>query len=51
MFPPVDPTQRRFLSNATGVAAGGAALSLAVLRPHFRSPTHHGRYLQALTRF
>jgi hypothetical protein len=29
IFPPVDPTRRRFLSQAGGVAAGGTALALA----------------------
>ena len=29
MFPPVDPTRRRFLSQAAGVAAGGTAASAA----------------------
>jgi hypothetical protein len=30
MFPPVDPTRRRFLSNVAGIAAGGTALALAI---------------------
>jgi hypothetical protein len=29
MFPPVDPTRRRFLSATAGLAAGGTALALA----------------------
>jgi hypothetical protein len=33
MFPPVDPTRRRFLSQAAGVAAGGAILALAIVPP------------------
>jgi hypothetical protein len=33
MFPPVDPTRRRFLSQAAGVAAGGSALALATIPP------------------
>ena len=33
MFPPVDPARRRFLSQAAGVAAGGAALALATAPP------------------
>lgn len=33
MFPPVDPTRRRFLSQAAGVAAGGTALALATIPP------------------
>jgi len=33
MFPPIDPTRRRFLSNAAGVAAGGTALALATITP------------------
>jgi hypothetical protein len=31
MFPPVDPTRRRFLSQAAGVAAGGTVLALATI--------------------
>jgi hypothetical protein len=31
MFPPVDPTRRRFLSQAAGVAAGGTVLALATV--------------------
>lgn len=30
MFPPVDPTRRRFLSATAGLAAGGAALAVAM---------------------
>ena len=30
---PADPTRRRFLSNAAGVAAGGAVLALATIPP------------------
>jgi hypothetical protein len=30
---PVDPTRRRFLSNAAGVAAGGTVLALATIPP------------------
>jgi hypothetical protein len=33
MFPPIDPTRRRFLSQAAGVAAGGAVLALATIPP------------------
>jgi hypothetical protein len=33
MFPPVDPTRRRFLSQAAGVAAGGTVLALATIPP------------------
>jgi hypothetical protein len=33
MFPPVDPTRRRFLSQAAGVAAGGAALGAGLPLP------------------
>jgi hypothetical protein len=33
MFPPVDPTRRRFLSQAAGVAAGGTVLALATMSP------------------
>jgi hypothetical protein len=33
MFPPVDSTRRRFLSQAAGVAAGGAVLALATIPP------------------
>jgi len=33
MFPPVDPTRRRFLSQAAGVAAGGSVLALATIPP------------------
>jgi|ERR1700680_1780661 hypothetical protein len=33
MFPPVDPTRRRFLSQAAGVAAGGAVPALAIIPP------------------
>jgi hypothetical protein len=32
-FPPVDPTRRAFLSQAAGVAAGGAVLALATIPP------------------
>jgi hypothetical protein len=31
MFPPVDSTRRRFLSQAAGVAAGGAVLALGAV--------------------
>jgi hypothetical protein len=30
---PVDPTRRRFLSNAAGVAAGGTVLAMAAIPP------------------
>ncbi|MEH2477549.1 hypothetical protein V1282_000906 [Nitrobacteraceae bacterium AZCC 2146] len=30
MFPPVDPTRRRFLSATAGLAAGGTAIALAI---------------------
>jgi hypothetical protein len=30
MFPPVDPTRRRFLSVTAGLAAGGTALALVI---------------------
>ena|ERR1700681_4466678 len=33
MFPPVDPTRRRFLSQVAGVAAGGTVLALATIPP------------------
>jgi hypothetical protein len=33
MFPPVDSTRRRFLSQAAGVAAGGTVLALATISP------------------
>lgn len=33
MFPPVDSTRRRFLSQAAGVAAGGTVLALATIPP------------------
>jgi hypothetical protein len=33
MFPPVAPTRRRFLSQAAGVAAGGAVLAVATVSP------------------
>ena len=33
MLPPVDPTRRRFLSQAAGVAAGGTVLALAAIPP------------------
>lgn len=33
MFPPVDPTRRHFLSQAAGVATGGAVLALATIPP------------------
>jgi hypothetical protein len=33
MFPSVDPTRRGFLSNAAGIAAGGAVLALATVQP------------------
>jgi hypothetical protein len=33
MFPPVDPTRRRFLSQAAGVVAGGTVLALATIPP------------------
>jgi hypothetical protein len=33
MFPPVDSTRRRFLSQAAGVAAGGTVLALATVPP------------------
>jgi hypothetical protein len=33
MFPPVDPTRRRFLTQAAGVAAGGTVLALATVSP------------------
>jgi hypothetical protein len=33
MFPPVDPTRRRFLTQAAGVAAGGAVLAVASAPP------------------
>jgi hypothetical protein len=33
MFPPADPTRRRFLSHAAGVAAGGTVLALATIPP------------------
>jgi hypothetical protein len=33
MFPPVDSTRRRFLSQAAGVAAGSAVLALAMIQP------------------
>jgi hypothetical protein len=33
MFPPVDSTRRRFLSQAAGVAAGGTVLALAAIPP------------------
>jgi hypothetical protein len=41
MFPPVDPTRRRFLSQAAGIAAGGTALALATgsPRPAAAAPT------------
>ncbi|MEH2468985.1 hypothetical protein V1281_001759 [Nitrobacteraceae bacterium AZCC 2161] len=32
MFPPVDPTRRRFLSATAGLAAGGTAIALAIPR-------------------
>jgi hypothetical protein len=32
-IPPVDPTRRHFLSQAAGVAAGGAVLALATIPP------------------
>jgi hypothetical protein len=35
---PADPTRRRFLSNAAGVAAGGAILALAESRPSRSQP-------------
>jgi hypothetical protein len=33
MFPPVDSNRRIFLTNAAGVAAGGAVLALAAIPP------------------
>lgn len=33
MFPPVDPTRRRFLTQAAGAAAGGTVLALATVSP------------------
>jgi hypothetical protein len=33
MFPPVDPTRRRFLSQAASTAAGSAVLALATVTP------------------
>jgi hypothetical protein len=38
MFPPVDPTRRRFLSHAACAAAGGGVLALASLSPAVAAP-------------
>jgi hypothetical protein len=39
MFPPVNPTRRRFLTQAAGVAAGGAALAVATVSPALAKAT------------
>jgi hypothetical protein len=38
MFPPVDPTRRRFLSHAAGVAAGGGVLAMTGIAPAIGAP-------------
>ncbi len=44
MFPPRDPTRRRFLSQAAGVAVGGTVLARVQPSPFRPSPRQRGSW-------